>query len=433
MRDEELTSVIDEVRIRVRARYPEQPLDNNPTNDSALPNLMPLLRARDAAEAKVAAIGTVNPRLPGIVNAAIQRGKRIIARGMDWHVREQVVFNRAAMDCVQAALEALTDANRALAKIESATSHDLAAAEKSSMLVLRTIADVQALLQQRTTELEEDFRQSSSAHHAAFEESLARSVAQIRRETERLIHTELRLIRQRSSTLAERSTAPGEAEFPLREPGFHPAPGAPGHPVPAIDWLKFADVFRGPEEQIRARHRRHVHRFAACSEVLDIGCGRGEFLQVAQDAGIRARGIDQNPECVALCLAKGHATESADLFAYLDTVEDGTLPGVFCAHVVEHLDPLLLPGLISLLSRKMQPEGVIVIETPNPEDAETMARYFWIDPTHIQPVPSALLRFYLEETGFGNIEIESGPDYVASAAKLGPSGAGLGESVKSTV
>jgi len=152
--------------------------------------------------------------------------------------------------------------------------------------------------------------------------------------------------------------------------------------------------------------------------VLDIGCGRGEFLEVALETGINSRGIDQNPECVALCRSKGLSAEAADIFAYLDSANDRSLGGVFCAHVVEHLDPLRLPSLITLLSRKMQASGILVVETPNPEDNDTMTRHFWIDPTHTRPVPAALLRFYLEEAGFGRIEVEMGADYTICSRKL---------------
>ena len=120
MRDEELTAAIREVRERVRARHPEGSLGLNGVKAA---DLMPLVHARDAAEAKVAAIGTVNPRPPGLKNWIVQFGKRIIARALDWHVREQVEFNRAVMTCVQTTLDALADTNRALAALAANTSN----------------------------------------------------------------------------------------------------------------------------------------------------------------------------------------------------------------------------------------------------------------------------------------------------------------------
>src|SRR5271166_96962 len=105
---EELAAVIAEIRQRVRARNPNGAV----AGDIPLPDLTPLLHARDAAEAKVASIGSVNPRPPGLVNSTIQRVKRLVARALDWHVREQVEFNRAMVGCVQSILEALNDNNR---------------------------------------------------------------------------------------------------------------------------------------------------------------------------------------------------------------------------------------------------------------------------------------------------------------------------------
>jgi hypothetical protein len=108
---DELTAILQEVRDRVRARHPER----RDFRGVPLPDLMPLLHARDAAEAKVAAIGTVNPRAGGPLNWLAQQAKKAIARALDWHVREQVEFNRNVMACVQATLEALEETRRTLA------------------------------------------------------------------------------------------------------------------------------------------------------------------------------------------------------------------------------------------------------------------------------------------------------------------------------
>src|SRR5580693_3963813 len=126
--DDELTAAIQAVRDRVRARYPENGLG---LEGVAAADLLPLLHARDAAEAKVAAIGTVNPRPPGLKNSIAQWFKRKVARALDWHIREQVEFNRASMKCVQAALEALADTNRALAALAS---HNRALREQMAAL-----------------------------------------------------------------------------------------------------------------------------------------------------------------------------------------------------------------------------------------------------------------------------------------------------------
>ena len=113
-RTEELTAVIREIQQRVRSRHPAGVLG---VGNIPIPDLMPLVHARDGAEAKVAAIGTVNPRAGGLVNAILQGVKKLISRALDWHVREQVVFNRAVISSIQATMDAIEEQNRAISQL----------------------------------------------------------------------------------------------------------------------------------------------------------------------------------------------------------------------------------------------------------------------------------------------------------------------------
>ena len=141
--------------------------------------------------------------------------------------------------------------------------------------------------------------------------------------------------------------------------------------------------------------------------VLDIGCGRGELLEVFQELGIQARGIDLNEDAIALCRSKGLEVETADLFAYLSTLPDVSLGGVVCSQVVEHLPPERLPELIAAWrTPSCAPAASLAIETPNPECLAIFATHFYLDPTHRHPIPPALMSFYLEEAGFGRMEME---------------------------
>jgi 2-polyprenyl-3-methyl-5-hydroxy-6-metoxy-1,4-benzoquinol methylase len=436
MLDDELTAAIQAVRDRVRARHPENGLG---IEGLAAADLHPLLHARDAAEAKVAAIGTVNPRRPGLKNSAVQWFKRKIARALDWHVREQVEFNRASMRCVQATLEALGETNRALAALanhnralhEEIATLDRAHREemialyreaqelkdirkhwpewragfeerhsRSEIHMLRTISELQGAFQHRVTLQDQNFRETIRQQHSAFTEALDRSAVdvqkrfwedleQIRRQYEKLIHNELKVIRQKALTVPGVSAAPAQAQAPIN-----------------VDWLRFAESFRGPEEEIRDRQRHYVLRFAGSAPVLDLGCGRGEFLEAARDAGLAASGIDQSEECVALCRSKGLHAEKADLFAYLDALADQSLGGIYCSQVVEHIDPYRLPDLIVLMAKKLRAGALAIIETPNPECLAIFATHFFLDPTHTRPVPARLLGFYMEEAGFGRLEVE---------------------------
>jgi O-antigen chain-terminating methyltransferase len=171
--------------------------------------------------------------------------------------------------------------------------------------------------------------------------------------------------------------------------------------------MRFADTFRGAEDRIREQQRRYAAKFSGAEgDILDLGCGRGEFLEVARETGLAARGIDLSEESIALCRARGLTAECADLFEYLEALPDRSVGGAFCSQVIEHLPPERVPVLVRLLGAKLHPGALAAIETPNPECLAIFATHFYIDPTHTRPVPSALLRFYLEEAGFGGVEVE---------------------------
>jgi O-antigen chain-terminating methyltransferase len=423
----ELTAMIREIQERVRARYPE-----GDVSGLVLPELMDVVHARDAAQSKVAGIGSVNPRRGGPLNALIQFVKRAVARSLEWHVREQVEFNRAAVAAVEAVLEVLNENNRALTALaggirESNKWLDRAKAEGAA--ADQRLEDADRRLEAAVKEAREhtadlgahwaEWRVAWEQRLAATENELLRTIAElkgafdyrtaqvsdqiqrrlwadlekVRGEYERTIHTELRLIRQRAALPQAAAPAPATA-------GAETAA-----PMPAFDALRFAERFRGTEEAIRARQRFYLPHFAGRRAVLDLGCGRGEFLEMMRDEGIPARGIELSAELVALCRSKGLAVEAADLLAYLPALPDESLDGIFCAHVVEHLPPERLPEAIAAAARKLKPGGVLAIETPNPESLAIFATHFYLDPTHARPVPPALLSFYAEEAGLGRIEV----------------------------
>ena len=443
---EELAAVIAEIRQRVRARNPNGVAAGN----IPLPDLTPLVHARDAAEAKVASIGTVNPRKGGLKNSIIQGAKRLVARSLDWHVREQVEFNRGVMACVQSTLEALNECKLALsvlsAKLNQETAdlrseaHELkdirthwaewrAGWEHKLTLTeiqfLRSVSELQAAFQHRVTLMDANYREQVKAQKADFERAMEtqhdgfeRALAlqseklherfwdelvRARAEYERLIHSELRLVRQRAS---------------LERAVEQVAQSAPRE-FANVDWVKFAERFRGTEDDIRGRQRMYASRFGRHAPVLDIGCGRGEMLQVFREAGIAAQGIDGNDDCIALCRANGLDAEKADLFAYLSALPDTSLGGVICCQVVEHLPQARLPEMIRLVHAKLRVGGLIALETPNPECLAIFATHFYIDPTHRHPIPPALASFYLEEAGFGLVEIERLSPAIDSMPSLG--------------
>ncbi len=439
-RTEELARIVEEIRDRVRRTH----LGGGAAG-AAPADLMPLVEARDAAEGKVASIGTVNPRRGGPFNAAVQWAKRMVARTLDWHVREQVEFNRAALGCVQAALEALTEVNRAIAALGAAvdpaaetwTARFRATEEKiaaQEIQYLRNLAELQHGFEHRAAQLARTFESRVAGFEAAmrdlvkaqhgdfsgamnraaleFRDQYEESVRRLREHAEALIHGELRVVRQRA--MAAQTPAPPAALNP-------PAPAWEG-----VDWLRFSDRFRGSEDDIRGRQSIYARRFAGRSTVLDLGCGRGELLETLREAGIGARGVELSAELAAICRAKSLDVAGGDLFEHLESLEDNSLDGIACIQVVEHIRRNCLPHLARLAFAKLRRGGLFAIETPNPECLAIFATHFYLDPTHRHPLPAALVAFFLEEAGFAGIETE----YLAPASEAFPELSALPEELR---
>jgi SAM-dependent methyltransferase len=179
-----------------------------------------------------------------------------------------------------------------------------------------------------------------------------------------------------------------------------PSAAASGAPLPASSpYQLFEDLERGSRDQVLAGFRRYLPVFAGVDPLVDLGCGRGEFLQLAAAQGWDATGVELDPDAVAVCRGLGLDVVQDDLFSYLRGLAAGALGGVFCAHVVEHLPADLLWPLLDELSRVLRSGGVAAIETPNPATFATHVHAFWRDPTHLRPVPAPALWFAARRAG----------------------------------
>ena len=194
-----------------------------------------------------------------------------------------------------------------------------------------------------------------------------------------------------------------------RAPPAQPAPIAPAPPPrssapPALDYFTFEARMRGSRADVRSRQRRYVADFQGASPILDIGCGRGEFLSLLREAGIEAAGVDANTDMVELCRAEGLDVEQGDALAYLERLEDESLGGAFAAQVVEHLPPGPLVRLLEIVVAKLRPGGVFVAETMNPLSLVAMKNYF-ADLTHAQPLVPETLVLLARQAGFASTEV----------------------------
>jgi 2-polyprenyl-3-methyl-5-hydroxy-6-metoxy-1,4-benzoquinol methylase len=273
--------------------------------------------------------------------------------------------------------------------------------QQNEIQYLRSAADLQGSFTHRVNVLDSNYKETIRLQHNAFtaelgmktdeiQKRLWADLERIRLEYERLIFSELKTIRQRAM-LAPAPPQPGIATEETSLP---------------FDYGRFAERFRGPEEYVKSNQQLYRPLFTGKMNVLDLGCGRGEFLEMMREIDVRAKGIDLSDESIALCLHKGLDAENADLFAYLENLPERSLDGIFCSQVVEHIEPARLPDMIRLATSRLERGGVIAIETPNPECLAIFATHFYLDPTHHRPVPHPLLAFYLEEFGVGNIEVK---------------------------
>ncbi len=213
-------------------------------------------------------------------------------------------------------------------------------------------------------------------------------------------------VAQRAAAMAKRELERIATRRPATEGGASPAAeihtGTASH---AYKYVAFEDRFRGSESEIRARLADYVTYFEGASDVLDIGCGRGEFLELLKDAGIRAKGLDLNSEMVEVCRARGLDVVEAGALAYLSGLPDESLGGLIAVQVVEHLQPDYLTGLLQTALYKLKPGARIVLETINPACWVAFFESYLRDLTHVRPIHPETLQHLLHASGFSSVEI----------------------------
>ena len=172
------------------------------------------------------------------------------------------------------------------------------------------------------------------------------------------------------------------------------------------DYRAFQLRFRGDEAEITRRMSAHVGRFEGVpGPVADLGCGRGEFLELLEAAGTEAIGVELNAADVESCAERGLQAECADLFDWLAARPERSLGGIFLAQVIEHIPPPDWSRLTDLAASRLAPGGRLVVETINPESLFALVRAYVLDPTHTRPVHPQLLSFMAHRSGLTDIDI----------------------------
>jgi SAM-dependent methyltransferase len=174
----------------------------------------------------------------------------------------------------------------------------------------------------------------------------------------------------------------------------------------------FEDAFRGTTDEIRLRLAAYLPllREAKAGDphrpIVDIGCGRGELLDLLAENGLEAIGVDINDEMLERARARGLKVAKGDAVSHLRALPDASLGAVTAIHVIEHLPFETILVVFEECARVLKPGGIAIFETPNPENVLVGACNFYIDPTHIRPLPPSTMRFIAEARGLTRVRVE---------------------------
>jgi len=326
------------------------------------------LTALDQSLAPLAASFTAGeeeaPR-PGLVQAIKNVVKRFIQKSVYWYVNPIVALLHSMHSSTARAMHEVAD------QLKSVNDR-LEVLEKDS-LSSRVLALEGERFDERIGRLERSWRQRST-EPAPGAQPAAAQPSPVQYEVDRGVG------RDRAGTKAE--------------PLFH------------FDYYWFESIHRGDRALIKRRQQPYLEYFEGCSNVLDVGCGRGEFLELMAEKSIGGYGIDIEGDSVQYCVDSGLKAIEDEALSHLASIEDESIDGVFISQVAEHMTPGELLELVGLAYARIKPGGFVVVETPNPQCLLIFASFFYADLSHVQPIHPETMRFLLLSAGFRDVEIK---------------------------
>jgi len=176
-------------------------------------------------------------------------------------------------------------------------------------------------------------------------------------------------------------------------------------------YLEFENRYRGSQELIKSRLSVYLPFVIPLKSIyvelraVDLGCGRGEWLELLKENGFQAEGVDLDDAMVNICREKGLSVEKADAIEYIEKLDDESVVIVSGFHIIEHIPFESVKKLVSNAYRVLKPGGLLILETPNPESLMVSTTEFYLDPTHKRPIPPNLLHFLAEYSGFARVKI----------------------------
>jgi SAM-dependent methyltransferase len=365
--------------------------------------LAELRSAIAALTASYALVGQTPPEPPTFRGRMGARLVKLVQRLLFWYTPQIVHFQYSAVKAFESALRAFESA--------------LQASESAQQTFEEQARSVKKL----ETELPRERRDRQGAVAAAMSraEVLERRLEALRLQALPRIDREVARLRAQQTVQEERiarfiqvrNELPQQAGSPpLRRFGREELHDDEAHNMDAL-YAALEDEFRGSRQEIKELLSVYLPKLTEAGigsesmPILDVGCGRGEWLELLREHRLHASGIDLNRVVLAVCRERGLPVLEADAIEHLRSLPEASLGAVTAFHVIEHL---ALPQLLNLLDaarRALKPGGVAIFETPNPNNVFVSSRYFYLDPTHRHPIPPLLGRFLAEARGFERVEI----------------------------
>jgi 2-polyprenyl-3-methyl-5-hydroxy-6-metoxy-1,4-benzoquinol methylase len=396
----DVQETVREIREKVRAKLLESRAPTNPTTSGGLSTSNPLApdlnRLRDSAHCVTRVkrlVGQAPPTPPGLRARIGALLVRIVQRMLFWYTPQILQFHDAVAEAVGEQVSTLASMSVALEGLKSRI-ESMQAGVDALQAAHSTEEETRAL----ASRLDKESERSGGleAGLQALEERLTQTKLDLLNQDRRvsvLLHEAVRRLPEPFSVEQVRSLA---NECSSDFDSFYVA---------------FEDAFRGSRIDIKSRLQVYVPILKDASiggpdmPVLDLGCGRGEWLELLGDNGMDCRGVDANSAMVTRCHAHGLPALHVDAITYLQSVPPASLGAVTAFHLLEHLPTRQLVEVLDQTVRVFKPGGIAIFETPNPANIQVGANTFHQDPTHIHPLPSAALKFMAEARGLFRVEV----------------------------